>query len=53
LNDAARSYIIQLEEESGIQYSKILDDMIQISNRPTGGTLVDIQTFVLNGGLKI
>ena len=35
---------MQLEEESGIQYSKILeDDRIQISNRPTGGTLVDIQ----------
>jgi hypothetical protein len=27
--------------------------MIQISNRPAGGTLVDIQTFILNGGLKI
>jgi hypothetical protein len=45
---------MQLEEESGIQYSKILeDDRIQISNRLAGGILVDIQTFVLNGGLKI
>jgi hypothetical protein len=54
LNDSARGYVMQLEEESGIQYSKILeDDRIQISNCLAGGTLVDIQTFVLNGGLKI